>query len=110
MVLPEGLGLQGRPGPSFLRSLKWLCQTGGIPAGEGPSAQALTALQPGCPQRGMPAPSLPPLLLRQPLAPCAPRSLDGRSGAACSPSIHLGKKLIQKQSGVRGPPPASHMS
>ena len=76
---------------------------GGIPAGEGLSAQALTALQPGCPRRGMPAPSLPPLLLRRPLAPCAPRSLDGRPGAACSPSIHLDKKLIQKGQGYEAP-------
>lgn len=38
MVLPEGLGpgAWGGPGPSFLRSLKWLCRDlGGSPQGRG---------------------------------------------------------------------------
>ena len=91
-----GAQLPEKPGVAMLGP-------GGIPAGEGPSAQALTALQPGCPRRGMPTPSLPPLLLHRPLAPCAPRSLDGRPGAAGSPSIHLGKKLIQKRQGYEAP-------
>lgn len=90
----------------------WAPQVGRVRGGGGAVSQGsgITALRSGCPRRGMPVQLLPPLLLHRPLAPWAPRSLDRRPGAACSPSIHLGKKPGQKGLGAQGPPPAHHAS